>query len=452
MDLSPQPKLRVLTSLLLAKLRVSTSLLLALFVFPFAAGAESGEEATSDAIDRAAAANRDQVIAWRRDLHQHPELGNREFRTAALVAAELEALGLEVRKQVAHTGVVALLRGAEPGARVALRADMDALPVTEENDLPFRSTVRTQYLDREVGVMHACGHDAHTAILLGVARVLSGMRDQLKGEVLFLFQPAEEGAPPGEEGGAKLMLREGVFEDKPAAVFGLHVVPRFVAGEIGLRSGGAMAGSDRLQITVRGRQTHAAYPWLGVDSIAVASQIVMALQRIPNRRVDARIPAIVSIGSIHGGVRHNIIPDTVELSGTIRSLDPELAKELRAKVTETAKKVAEAEGAEADVAIHIGYPVTVNDPELTRWARPILQSTAGEERVIEALPATGAEDFSFFAAEVPGVYYWLGVRPPDTAEADAAPNHSPHFFVDENALELGVRSLSRLAATYLAEH
>ncbi|NNL86113.1 MAG: amidohydrolase [Myxococcales bacterium] len=427
-------------------------LLFALSALPFAPDGAEAQETTAEAIDRAAAAVSDQVIAWRRDLHANPELGNREFRTASLVAAELEALGLEVRTEVAHTGVVGLLRGAKPGPRVALRADMDALPVTEENDLPFRSKVRTQYLDREVGVMHACGHDAHTAILLGVARVLSGMRDQLAGEVLFLFQPAEEGAPPGEEGGAKLMLREGVFSEKPTAVFGLHVVPRFVAGEIGLRSGGAMAGSDRLQITVRGRQTHAAYPWLGVDPIAVASQIVMALQRIPNRRVDARIPAIVSIGAIHGGVRHNIIPGEVELSGTIRSLDPELAKELRTKVTETAKKIAEAEGAVADVAIHIGYPVTVNDPELTRWARSVLEGVAGDGRVIEALPATGAEDFSFFAAEVPGVYYWLGVRPPDVAESDAAPNHSPHFFVDESALELGVRSLSRLAVRHLAEH
>ncbi len=410
------------------------------------------EESRANAVDEAARAIRDDVIEQRRDFHRHPELGNREFRTAEIVATELRALGLEVEEKIAHTGVVGLLRGTRPGPRVALRADMDALPVTERNDLPFKSEVRTTYLGREVGVMHACGHDAHTAVLLGVARVLTGMRDRIAGEVQFLFQPAEEGAPPGEEGGAKLMLSEGVFEEKPAAVFGLHVVPRFAAGEIGLRSGGAMAGSDRLHIVVHGSQTHAAYPWLGVDSVAVASQIVMALQRIPNRRVDARIPAIVSIGAIHGGVRHNIIPDQVELSGTIRSLDPELAKDVRTKVTETAMKIAEAEGARAEVDIHIGYPVTVNDPELTRWARPVLESVAGSGRVVEALPATGAEDFSFFAREAPGVYFWLGVRPPDVAEADAAPNHSPEFFVDESALELGVRSLSRLALEFLADH
>ena len=284
------------------------------------------------------------------------------------------------------------------------------------------------------------------AVLMDVAEILAGVRNEIPGRLVFLSQPAEEGAPPGEEGGAKLMLAEGVFDTyTPDAVYGLHVVPRFAAGEIGLRSGGTMAGSDRLRILVRGRQTHAAYPWLGVDSVAVASRIVLAIQRIPNRRVDARIPAIVSVGAIHGGVRHNIIPAEVDLLGTIRSLDKDLAPVIREKVRLTAEKIAESEGAKAEVEIQVGYPVTMNDPELVNRARPVLEQVAGPNRVVDSLPATGAEDFSFFANEVPGVYFWLGSRPLDVEESDAAPNHSPDFFVDESALTLGVRAMSHLA-------
>jgi len=391
------------------------------------------------------------VVAWRRDLHEHPELSNREFRTADLVADELERMGIAVRRKVAHTGVVGFLEGGRPGPVVALRADMDALPVTEQTGLPFASRIRTEYGGREVGVMHACGHDAHVAMLLGAAEVLSALREELPGSVLFVFQPAEEGAPPGEEGGAELMLAEGVFaEHRPGAVFGQHVVPQHEVGEIAWRARGAMASSDRLGIVVRGRQTHAAYPWLGVDPVAAASQIVLALQAIPARRVDTRIPSVVSFGMIHGGVRGNIIPDTVELEGTIRALAPDQRETLHATVQATAEAVATSAGARAEVTIRRGCPVTWNDPELVRRMLPTLESVAGPGRLVEAPPRTGAEDFAYFAREVPGFYFWLGIRPPDTAPEDAAPNHSPHFMVDEDALPLGVRALANLAADWLA--
>ncbi len=386
------------------------------------------------------------VIAWRRDFHQHPELSNRELRTAARVAEHLEALGLELRREVAHTGVVGVLRGGRPGGSVALRADMDALPVEEATGLPFASRQRATYLGREVGVMHACGHDAHTAILMGVAQVLAELREDLPGDVLFLFQPAEEGAPPGERGGAALMIEEGALADpRPDAIFGLHVVPQLRTGEIGLREGGIMASSDRLQITVRGRQTHAAYPWLGIDPIAAAARIVLGLTEIPARAVDARIPGVVSIGSVHGGVRNNIIPGQVELLGTIRSLEPEHRQQLHEVVRQRAEALARASGAEAEVEISLGYPITWNDPELVARIRPTLRRVAGEESLLRPLPRTGAEDFSYYQQEVPGAFLWLGIRAPGVAPEEAPPNHSPHFVIDEDALLLGVRALANLA-------
>ena len=401
-------------------------------------------------IDRRAAEVEPAVIAWRRDIHQHPELSNREFRIAKLVADHLEELGIEVRRAVAHTGVVGLLRGGLPGGVVALRADMDALPVTEEVDLPFASKVRTTYLGREVGVMHACGHDAHTAILLGVAEVLTGVREELPGSVLFLFQPAEESAPPGEEGGARLMIEEGALEDpRPDAIFALHVIPQYRAGEIAYRAGGAMASSDNLGIVVRGKQTHAAYPWLGVDPIAVASRIVLALQALPGRQMDARLPSVVSIGTIHGGVRYNIIPDEVELRGTIRTLEPSMQPELHRRIRTTATKIAESSGASAEVDIQINYPVTYNDPELTARMEPTLRRVAGPDRLLRGLPRTSAEDFAFFSQRAPGLYFWLGVRSPNVAEKDAASTHSPLFTVDESALILGVRAMASLAVDFL---
>jgi amidohydrolase len=404
----------------------------------------------ADAIAEATAKVEPRVVAWRRDFHEHPELSNREVRTAAEIAEALRRLGLVVRTEVAHTGVVGLLEGARPEPVVALRADMDALPVTEETGLPFASRVRTEYQGRDVGVMHACGHDAHMAILLGVAEVLAGMRGELPGSVLFVFQPAEEGAPPGEEGGAELMLAEGVFDGpRPGAIFGLHVVPQHEAGEIAYRARGAMASSDRLIVTIRGRQTHAAYPWLGVDPIAVAARTILALQALPARQVDARVPSVVSIGRVAGGVRSNIIPDAVELEGTIRSLEPAQREELHRLVRETAEGLAEAADARAEVVIDRGYPVTWNDPELVRTSLPSLERVA-PGRVLEALPRTGAEDFSYFAREVPGFYFWLGIREPGTRVEDAAPNHSPLFRVDEDALELGVRALANVAVDWLA--
>jgi amidohydrolase len=426
---------------------------LAIFAVARGGGAEDPAEALARELDRRAAALEAQVIAWRRDIHQHPELSNREFRTAGLVAEQLRGLGLELRTGVAHTGVVGVLRGAGPGPAVALRADMDALPVTEELDLPFASKRRAELEGREVGVMHACGHDAHTAILLGAASVLAGVRDQLPGSVVFLFQPAEERPPPGEEGGARLMIEEGALEDpRPEAIFALHALPQLEAGVLGYRTGGAMASSDRMRITVTGRQTHAAYPWRGVDPIAVASRIVLAIQAIPGRQVDARTPSIVSIGSIHGGNRHNIIPETVELVGTIRALDPGAREELHRRVRRTARGIAESAGATVEVEIEAdrGYPVTYNDPELGKRMLPTLERVAGEDKVANPPPRTGAEDFAYYAQQIPGFYFWLGIRPKGVPEHEAAPTHSPRFFVDESALLLGVRAMSALAVDYLA--
>jgi amidohydrolase len=402
-------------------------------------------------IDRLARQVTDQVVAWRRDIHRHPELSNREFRTAALVARELEALGLEVRTEVAHTGVVGVLRGSRARPVVALRADMDGLPVTEDTGLPFASKLRADYEGQEVGVMHACGHDAHTAMLLGAARALAGMRERIPGTVVFLFQPAEERPPVGEEGGAKLMIEEGALEDPEVdAIFGLHAVSQQPVGTLAWRSGGAMASSDRMQIAILGRQTHAAYPWQGVDPIAAAARVVLQLESIPGREIDARIPTVVSIGAIHGGVRHNIIPDEVKLLGTIRSLDPAARLELHQRVRHTAQTVAAASGAEAKVEIDVenGYPVTWNHPELVRRMLPTLERVA--PRVVEALPRTGAEDFAFYQQRIPGFYLWLGVRSPGVPEAEAAPNHSPRFLVDEAALPIGVRALANLALDYLS--
>ncbi len=412
------------------------------------ASAVAGEE-LGDAVDRAARAVEPRVIEWRREVHAHPELGNREVRTAALVAKQLRKLGLEVRTKVAHTGVVAVLRGTAKRPVVALRADMDALPVTEETGLPFASRVRTTYQGREVGVMHACGHDAHTAILLGVAEVLAGMRERLPGQVLFVFQPAEEGAPPGERGGASLMLEEGAFDDpKPDFVFGLHVDPQRNFGEIGVVSGAATASSDRLAIAVLGRSTHAAYPWDGIDPIAVASQIVLALEALPARQVDARVPSVVSFGAISGGVRGNIIPERVELLGTIRALSPGVRAELHERVRRTATAIAQSAGATAEVTIDEGNPSVWNDPDLTRRVRPTLERAAAG-KLVEPLPWTAAEDFALYQERVPGVFFFLGTNPPGVAPADVAPTHTPRFFVDENALVIGVRALSQLAVDTL---
>jgi len=417
--------------------------------FPASTAAQDVEALHAE-IDRLATDVSNDVIAWRRDIHQNPEVGNREFRTAAIVAEHLRSLGFdEVRTDVAHTGVVGVLRGGRPGPVVGLRADMDALPVTELADVPFASTATTEYNGQEVGVMHACGHDAHTAALMGTASVLAGMREDLAGTVVFLFQPAEEGAPSGEEGGAELMIAEGaVVSPAPEAYFGLHTSP-FPTGLLGWRSGGIMASADEFTITVIGRQTHGAAPELGVDPIVVASQIVLALQTIPSRQVAAINPVVVTVGKIEGGVRFNIIPETVKLDGTIRTHDPAVQDEVHARIRRTAEGIAESAGATAEVDIRRFYPVTYNDPALTGVALSSLKRVVSEEGLIHIPPLMVAEDFSFFAREAPGFYFMLGVNAPGVGYGEAASNHSPYFYVNEDALEIGVRAMATLAVDYL---
>jgi len=401
-------------------------------------------------IDRRASEVSADVIAWRRDIHQNPELGNREFRTAGIVAGHLRSLGFdEVRTDVAHTGVVGVLRGGRPGPVVGLRADMDALPVTELVDVPFASTVTAEYNGQEVGVMHACGHDVHTAALMGAASVLAGMREDLAGTVVFLFQPAEEGAPSGEEGGAELMVAEGAVESpRPEAYFGLHTSP-FPTGFLGWRSGGIMASADEFTITVTGKQTHGAAPEMGVDPIVVASQIVLALQTIPSRQVAATNPVVVTVGKIEGGVRFNIIPETVTLDGTIRTHDPAVQDDVHARIHRTAEGIAESAGATAEVEIRRLYPVTYNDPALTGVAIASLKRVVGEAGLVQIPPLMVAEDFSFFAQQAPGFYFMLGVNAPGVGYGEAASNHSPYFYVNEDALQIGVRALATLAVDYL---
>ncbi len=407
--------------------------------------------ADSAQADALAAAVEQKVIAWRRDIHQHPELGNREFRTAKLVADHLRSLGLEVTTEVAHTGVVAVLRGGKPGPVVALRADMDALPVTEEVDLPFASKVRTQWAGKETGVMHACGHDTHVAILMGAAEVLSQMKDQLPGSVKFFFQPAEEGPPPGEEGGAALMIKQGAMENpKPDVVFGLHIAALHEAGQIAYRPGAAMAAADVMRITVKGRQTHGSAPWGGVDPIVVAAQIVMGLQTIVSRQVDiTKEPAVVTIGGIDGGNRFNIIPDKVEMVGTVRTFDEKLRDDIHRRIKLIAESIATASGATAEVNIEKPYAVTVNNPDLTERMLPTLKRVAGEGNVILRDRVMGAEDFSFFAQKAPGLFVFLGGSAKGTDLTKVAYNHSPRFRIDESALLLGVRTLTHMTLDYM---
>jgi len=405
------------------------------------------------AIDAAVAQIEPSLLMWRRDLHQHPELGNREFRTAGIVANHLEELGLEVQTKVAHTGVVGLLKGALPGPVVALRADMDGLPVEERVDLPFASKVRTQWNGEEVGVMHACGHDAHVAILMAVASVLAGLRAQLKGSVKFIFQPAEELPPDGEEGGAKLMIEQGALQNPaPDAIFGLHVTSRLPTGVIGYRSGPTMASADRFRISVTGRQTHGAMPWLGVDPIVTAAQVVLGLQTIVSRQVDiTQEPAVVTVGAIKGGNRENIIPESVEMIGTIRTFDEGMRDDIHARVKETAESIAKAGRAGCEVCIRKDYPVTVNDAQLTEAMLPTLERVAGADRVVMTPKITGSEDFSFFQHVVPGLFFFVGVTPAGQDPRSAAPNHSPLFRIDEAGLTLGVRALAQVACDFLED-
>lgn len=430
-------------------MRTAAIVLTVLCFAPWSAAAQGASPLAAD-IDKLAAAALPDVVRWRRDFHQHPELGNREKRTSAVIAEELRKLGFEVTTGIAHTGVVAVLKGGKPGPVVALRSDMDALPVTEQVDLPFKSVDKAMWNGQEVGVMHACGHDNHMAILLGAATVLSKLEAQLPGTVKLIFQPAEEGAPAGEEGGAALMVKEGVLQSpKVDAIFGLHVFPPR-AGTIQYRPGPLMASSDTFTITVKGRQTHGAIPWGGVDPIVIGSQIVLNLQTIVSRSVNiTAAPAVVTVAQFNGGVRSNIVPGEAQLIGTIRVFDEAVRKDIHRRIRDIATHTALGMGGEAEVAISLGYPVTTNDPALTERMAATLRRVAGADNVSVA-PMTGtAEDFSYYGQQIPGMFFFLGVTPPDKDPSAVAQNHSPLFFADESALPVGVRVMTNLAVDYL---
>ncbi len=394
------------------------------------------------------------VIAWRRDFHEHPELGNLETRTAGIVAEHLKRLGIEVKTGVAKTGVVGVLVGGKPGPVVALRADMDALPVTERVPLPFASKVKTTYNGQEVGVMHACGHDSHVAMLMGVAEVLAGMKKDLAGTVKFIFQPAEEGVPVGEEGGAELMVKQGVLENpKVEVIFGLHINSQTPVGDLTYRPGGTMAAVNDMRITVTGKQAHGAYPWSSVDPVVVAAQIITSLQTIVSRNLNVtENPGVVTIGSIQGGVRSNIIPEKVEMLGTVRNFSAADEKMFIDRIKTIATKTAEAAGAKAEVLIPYSahYPVTFNDIALTEKMLPSLQSTAGAANVKLKPPVTGAEDFSFYQEKVPGLFYFLGAMPKGNDPLKTPSHHTPDFYLDESSFNLGVKSLVNLTLDYMA--
>lgn len=402
-------------------------------------------------VDKISAEIEDKVIEWRRDFHQNPELSNREFKTAEKIAAHLKSLGIEVQTGVAKTGVVGVLKGGKPGPVVALRADMDALPVTERVEVPFASKVKSTYNNMDVGVMHACGHDTHVAMLMGTAEVLSKMKKELKGTVKFIFQPAEEGAPEGEEGGAELMVKEGVLENpKVDAIFGLHINSMTPVGSIKIKTEGIMAAADMFRIEVKGKQTHGSTPWTGLDPIVVSSQIVMGLQTIISRQVPlTQAPAVLSVGGLHSGVRNNIIPESAEMYGTIRTFDPKMQETIHRNIERTATSIAESAGLTADVTINTGYPVTYNNVELTNTMIPTLKAAAGDENVQFIKPITGAEDFSFFQKEVPGMFFFLGGMSPDKTPEQVGPHHTPDFYIDESGMRLGVRTFCYLVYDYL---
>ena len=393
----------------------------------------------------------EQVVAWRRDIHQHPELSNREFRTSRLVADHLRKLGMEVQTEVAHTGVVGVLKGGKPGGVVALRADMDALPVVERTGLSYASTAISEYEGREVGVMHACGHDNHVAILMAAAQVLTEVREQIPGTVKFVFQPAEEGAPKGEEGGASMMIAEGVLTNPaPTAIFGLHIGQHGVAGTANYRANGFMASAQRFDINVTGVQTHGARPWAGIDPIVVAAEIVSALQTIVSRKIDiTSAPAVVTVGSIQAGIRNNIVPETATMSGTIRTFDPHVRLQIHEHIRNIALSIGNAHGAQVEVEIDPGVPVTFNDATLTNQMVPTLRRVYGAENVFMSGRITGAEDFSFYQEQIPGFFFFIGGRPAEIPPGRAIPNHSPFFYVDEAALLPGVKAMSFMALDYL---
>jgi amidohydrolase len=420
---------------------------LLLVLIPLAAQAQ----VSPGQVDRLASEAQTQVVEWRRWFHQNPELSNREFKTAEKVAGVLREMGLEPMTGIAHTGVVAFIEGGKPGPLVALRADMDALPVTEQTGLPFASTARDAYNGQDTGVMHACGHDNHMAMLLGAAWVLNSVKDQLAGSVMLIFQPAEEGPPGDEEGGASLMLKEGIWDErKPEAVFGIHVGINTPGGQISVRPGPLMAAADSFKIRVKGRQTHGARPWDGVDPIVISAQIVMAWQTIESRQVDVTLaPSIISVGRIAGGIRGNVIPDVVEMEGTIRTFDEDMRREIHARMERSARGIAESAGAEVEFELGLGTPAVINDAELFTRMLPTLQRVSGENPVHDINPQTVAEDFSIYAQQTPGLFLFLGNGPPDVDPTTLPTNHSPFFDMHEPNLEAGVRIFSNLVVDYL---
>ena len=426
------------------------SMLFAPLVFSVAAAAQSAD------VDRLADSVEADVIAWRHHLHQYPELSNREFKTAEYVAKFLRSLDLEVTTGVAKTGVVAVLDSGKPGPVVALRADMDGLPVPEQNDLAWRSTQRGEFKGQDVPVMHACGHDTHMAMLMGTASVLTAMKDQLKGKVKFIFQPAEEGAPPGEKGGAEVMVQEGVLKNPDVdVIFGLHISANADVGTVSYNPGGTMAAVDPFKIVIHGKQAHGAYPWKSVDPITTAAQMIMSLQTIVSRELklidDA---AVVTIGSIHGGNRSNIIPNEVEMVGTIRTLNHAAREHVYEAMARKVKGIADSMGATAELTLPLdyNYPITFNDPALTAKMLTTVERTAGKENTILAKPVTGAEDFSFYQEQVPGLFMWLGGKPLDVPVADSPAHHTPEFYVDDSGMKLGVRVMANLTLDYMAQH
>jgi len=433
--------------------RRSTLSLLACALSLALAGGARAEAAQRPEVTAAAAKLQQQVVDWRRDFHQHPELSNREERTSKVVADELRRMGLQPKTGIAHHGVVAIIKGGKPGPRIALRADMDALPVAERTGLPYASKATAEFRGETVGVMHACGHDAHTGILLGVARALVAMKETLPGEVMLIFQPAEEGPPVGEDGGASMMLAQGLFDDfKPEAVFGLHVFSTVPVGQIAVRGGPLMAASDRFSIKVIGRQTHGSRPWGGIDPIVAAADLVGTAQTIVSRRTDiARLPAVVTFGAIKGGIRYNIIPDDVELIGTIRTFDEGMREKIFADLRNVSEHVAAAHGAtvEARVPDSEGNPATVNDPALTAKMLPSLQAVVGADNVFEPPLQMGAEDFSLYGQRARAMFFFVGATSKGIDPATAPGNHSPEFLLDEAALDVGFRALLQVSLDYL---
>ncbi len=402
-------------------------------------------------VDQQAKAIESKVIEWRRHFHQYPELSNRETKTAAKVAEHLKSLGIEVQTGVAHTGVVGILKGAKPGAVIALRADMDALPVTERNSLAFASKERATFNGQEAGVMHACGHDSHVAILMAVAEILSANKSELRGTVKFIFQPAEEGAPAGEDGGAELMVREGVLENpKVDVIFGMHIQSISPIGRITYRPAGLMAASDWFSITVKGRQSHGSAPWMGVDPIVISAQIINGLQTIVSRQTElTKEAAVITVGRIQAGIRENIIPEEAFMAGTIRTLDDDMQKKIHEKLVLTATKIAESGGATAEVTIDKKTPVTYNDPALTEKMVGSLQRAAGAENVIRINAVTGAEDFAFYQKKVPGFFFFVGAMPPDQDPSKVPAHHTPDFMIDERGMATGLRAMLNVTLDYM---